>query len=376
MKSILSEIAKLRGSAPIIIDYTNSNRYRLVVQEDDGSKTAYYFSAPIYNRNSRRLVDIKFRSKGGAICATGSNANITISDNILMENAEGSCTIELAKKPTFVSEQEVHCGSNVIIPTTNGIAMKCNVRGNEKISFIVEVGQPFWKVRVNDRCFAIMRKRFRPFVVFSCIGSLDAAGNVIAPARMEYKRLADKKYRITVSATSPLAQSVLFEGSLYENKLSQDTTVESKNPSVNNAFGSVGFIGNTEVYGEQWLYSKLDYSKMPEMLDKRIQKAVLHMPKLNHSKVEFSACKVKARFCSFGSKWSNKIAGGAPVADSSADSGYQSVDITSLLVDSHMGSIVKSHGMILKPKAKESGFSVIATGDSYYAPQILEINFR
>ncbi len=170
-----------------------------------------------------------------------------------MENAEGSCAIELAKKPTFVSKQEVYFGSNVIIPTTNGIAMKCNARGNEKISFTVEVGQPFWRVRVNDRCFAIMRKRFRLFVVFSCIGSLDSAGNVIAPARMEYKRLADKKYRITVSATSPLAQSVLFEGSLYENKLSQDTTVESKNPSVNNAFGSVGFTGNTSMYGEQWL---------------------------------------------------------------------------------------------------------------------------
>ncbi len=142
-----------------------------------------------------------------------------------MENVEGSCTIELAQKPTFVSEQEVYCGSNVIIPTTNGIAIKCNAR--DKINFTVEVGQPFWKIRANDRYFAIMKKRFRLFVVLSCIGSLDAAGNVIAPARMEYKRLADKKYCITVSATSPLAQSVLFESSLYENKLSQDTIVES-----------------------------------------------------------------------------------------------------------------------------------------------------
>ncbi len=77
-----------------------------------------------------------------------------------------------------------------------------------------------------------------------------------------------------------------------------------------------------------------------------------------------------------GCNWRNKIAGGAPVSDSSSDSGYQSVDITSLLVDNRTGSIAKLYGMILKPKVKGSGFAVIATGDSYYAPQILKINFR
>ena len=44
MQSVLREIARLRNGTPIIIDYHNSNRYRLVVQENNGSKTAYYFS--------------------------------------------------------------------------------------------------------------------------------------------------------------------------------------------------------------------------------------------------------------------------------------------------------------------------------------------
>lgn len=148
------------------------------------------------------------------------------------------------------------------------------------------------------------------------------------------------------------------------------------NPSTNNAFGSVGFIGNSSAYGEQWLYSRLDYSRIPEIMDKRIHKAVLHMPKLNQSKVEFSAYKVSARFCSFGSNWDNKIPGETPVSDSASQSGYQSLDFTSLLVDGRTKTITKSEGLILKPKIKGSGFSVIATGDSYLAPQIMEINFR
>ena len=376
MQSVLGEISKLRRGSPIIIDYHNSNRYRLVVQESNGTKTAYYFSTPIYSRRTRKMIDVKFQSNGDAIFSTGSNTNITVSRNVLIENAEGSCYIELSQNCNLISSQKVRCGSMVLIPTTNGVAFKCALKTNEKATFTIEVGQPFLNVRANDRCFALMKERFRPFVVFSCIGTVDTSGDVIAPAKIEYQKLTDRRYRIAIFSTSPLAQSVLFEANLYENKLFQDTTVESMNPSTNNAFGSVGFIGNSSAYGEQWLYTRLDYSRIPEIMDKRIQKAVLHMPKLNQSKVEFSAYKVSARFCSFGSNWDNKIPGESPVSDSSSQNGYQSLDFTSLLIDGRTKTITKSEGLILKPKVKGSGFSVIATGDSYLAPQIMEINFR
>ena len=376
MQSVLGEITKLRNGSPIIIDHHNSNRYRLVVQENNGSKTAYYFSTPIYNRKTRKMIDIKFRSNGGTVYSTGSNTNITVTDSVLMENAEGSCKIALPQNTSLISTQETHSGNVVLLPTANGVSLKCAVKSNEKASFIVDVGQPFLNVRTNDRCFALMKERFRPFVVFSCIGSIDAIGNVIAPAKIEYQKLTDKRYRIAVSTTTPLAKYVLFEANLYENKLFQDTTVESVNPSTNNAFGSIGFIGNTSLYGEQWLYSRLDYSRIPEIMDKRIQKAVLHMPRFNQSNVELSAYKVSARFCSFGSNWDNKIPGETPVSDSSFQSGYQSLDFTSLLVDSRTKTITKSEGLIIKPKIKGVGFSVIATGDSCLAPQIMEINFR
>ena len=376
MQSVLGEISKLRRGSPIIIDYHNSNRYRLVVQESNGTKTAYYFSTPIYSRRTRKMIDVKFQSNGDAIFSTGSNTNITVSRNVLIENAEGSCYIELSQNCNLISSQKVRCGSMVLIPTTNGVAFKCALKTNEKATFTIEVGQPFLNVRANDRCFALMKERFRPFVVFSCIGTVDTSGDVIAPAKIEYQKLTDRRYRIAIFSTSPLAQSVLFEANLYENKLFQDTTVESMNPSTNNAFGSVGFIGNSSAYGEQWLYTRLDYSRIPEIMDKRIQKAVLHMPKLNQSKVEFSAYKASARFCSFGSNWNNKIPGETPVSDSSSQNGYQSLDFTSLLIDGRTKTITKSEGLILKPKVKGSGFSVIATGDSYLAPQIMEINFR
>lgn len=376
MQSVLNEILSLRNHRPLIVDYQNRNRYRLVTREDDGTKTAYCFSTPIYNLESRRMVNLSFESKEGEMCAVGSNANIAISDRVRMQNAEGFCVIELPQKPMRNLGKEIRYGNDVIYPTANGIAVKAYIKSTGNINLTFEVGQPFMQIRKNDKYFALMLEKFRPFVTFSCIGTLDAADKLIAPAKMRCQKLSDRKYVLTISATSPFGCSVLFEANLYERKLFQDTTVESKNPKTNNAFGSTAYIGNTALFGLQWLYSRPDYSRIPELMDKHINKAILHMPKYNRNGVELRAFQVAARFCSFGSNWDNKIGSGTAISDSTEANGYQSIDLTDLIVDPRTKTITKSEGLILKPRVKDSGFSAVATGDSYYAPQILEINYR
>lgn len=376
MQSVLNEISKLRKESSITVDFHNSNRYRLVFLEKDGSKTAYYFSAPIYNDKTRKIVDVKFKSEDDLIYMNGSNASITVSTNILMEKSDGTCEIELPQKASYISDRELCSGNVTILPTTNGVALKCDVTEKQCIEFLVNVSKSFLNMRANDRFFALMKEQFKPFVVFSSIGSLDENYNVISPAKIEYQKLTDKKYKVTILPTSPFAKYVLFEANLYENKLFQDTTVESKNPLTNNAFGSVGFIGNSSFYGEQWLYSRLDYSKISDIFDKRISKVILHIPRLNQSDVELYGFAVAARFCSFGSTWQNKIREKPEFATSLLNDGYQSMDITSLFVEQRTRTISKTEGIILKSKTKCDYFSVITTGDSSLVPQILEVNFR
>ena len=67
MQSVLNEILSLRNQRPVVVDYQNRNRYRLVTREDDGSRTAYCFSTPIYNLESRRMVNLSFESKEGKL---------------------------------------------------------------------------------------------------------------------------------------------------------------------------------------------------------------------------------------------------------------------------------------------------------------------
>lgn len=375
MNSILGEISTLRKGSPLVIDYKNSNCYRLVAIEQNETKTAYYFSSPIYNSRTRKAVDMKFHSKGGVAYTSGSNANITIGSSVRMENSEGSCVISLSEQISRISETEIMYTNKRLYPTVNGIALRSFCNDGIGCTFSVEISKPFLEVRANDKYFALMSERFRPFVSFSCIGTSDANGNIIAPAKISYQKITDRKYTVSVIPCSSLGKSVLIEANLYEPKLFQDTTVESKNAKVNNAFGSIGFIGSTKEFGEQWLYSRPDFTKMSELNDKKILRAVLHLPKLNTGAVELTASKVAARFCSFGSTWDNRIAEASAFNESQITDRYIDLNLMPMLADKQ-GRLQRGEGFILKAKKKISGFSVVATGDNYFFPQILEVNYR
>lgn len=376
MTSVLREISKLRDGASMVIDHSNSNRYCVIVKEANGAKTAYYFTTPIYNISTRRAVDMKFHQKTGAAYGVGSNATITLSNNLRLENSEGQCLIRINRAQTKVTEREIHYGDDIVRPSTNGVIYMARLEGMFGFSFEIEVDKPFMEIRSNDRSFSLMREKFKPFLTVSAIGSIGGDGEVISPAKISYQKISDRIYAITVSGCSPLGRYAVFEINLYEQKLIQDTTVESFNPNVNNAFGGIAFIGNTTEFGEQWLYARPDLSKMPELADKSINYIVLHMPKHNRANIEISAYRVSARFCSFGSTWGNKISASTFVSDSKIHGRYQSLDLTALLSDSNQRYIVNSDGMILRAKSKGSGFSVVSTGDSYCFPQILEVNYK
>ena len=91
MYSVLSEITRLRGGQKPIIDYRNSNHYRIVSLEENGFRTAYCFGVPIYNRKTRKLAERRFHESNGIGKAYGSNAEITAEDSIVLKNGDGVC---------------------------------------------------------------------------------------------------------------------------------------------------------------------------------------------------------------------------------------------------------------------------------------------
>ena len=180
---------------------------------------------------------------------------------------------------------------------------------------------------------------------------------------------------ITVYSNSIYAKQVLFEINLQETKLFQDTTVESKTPTQNNAFGGTAFIGNSSAFGEQWLYSRPNISLLNDLFGESILSAFLYIPTLHRDDMKLMAVGLATRFCSFGSTWNNKKEGSEKTSFSEADSGYYKIDIANMLAKNNR-ILTNSEGWIIKSAVKNSGFSAISTGDSFYAPQILKITFR
>ena len=183
------------------------------------------------------------------------------------------------------------------------------------------------------------------------------------------------EYELSVSTKDPKAQIVLFEVNLQEEKLIHDTTVESKNPEMNNSFGGAAFLGNTMDFGEQWLCARPDYSKMDDLLEHSIQNAVLYVPTFDQNEALLYLFGLENRFCSFGSNWNNKKPATNMCGISHRIKGYHKIDVTEMMVEFNSLSI-RSEGWILKKASKSGEFSVISTGDSYYAPQILEVHFN
>ena len=364
LHSVLDEILKFRKKQAIEIDYSNSNRYRLVINEADGSKTAYCFSIPIYNLKKRTLVGMKFHYDNDICYYEGSNSKIIVNEDIIFENDLGVCKIK-------------NSGLDIerMSPTVNGIVLKIPYDNEKEHSFIFNYNGSFDTVRANDKCFSLMSSEFKPFITISCIGTLDEAGNLIAPCKRENQKLNESDYKFTIKSDNHLGKYLMYEINLHEEKLFQDTTVENYNPTVNNAFGGVAFLGFSPEFGRQWLYTRPMLSLIPELRYRIINKMIWHIPNLNDSAFPISAYKLSRRFCSFGTNWDNKII--SEEKDSVVSTlvrGYHDLDITYFMTDKDR-YLSKTEGMILRLN-KEECYGAIPTGDSFYSPQILEVNFK
>lgn len=354
-----------------LIDKRNSNRYRVMVKESLGH-TAYCFSAPIYNTHTRMLVRTDFEKTSTGYSFKGSNGLVSIHKNrCVFENKEGKAIISLNEIPV-IQRDNYHSNSNiVIVPTLNGIRFV--VTGNKlNLQLKSEIKQQ--SIRFHSTCFSVMSEKFKPFISVASLYAHDEKVS-FSPVEMKYQSKGNQTYDI--SFFHDLKEgSFVFEVNLYEPKLFQDTTVESLHPDTNNAYGAIGFIGKTKQFGEQWLYSRPDFSKIPDLTSERIDKVFLHIPILNGSTESVDVFIPKKRFCSFVSTWNKKINASEKITTSNNQGRYLTIDVTSMFTERTDRTLVYNEGLILKKPKGKNNFIAISTGDCYSAPQILEIKFK
>ena len=368
--TVLSEIKYLRGMQDFLIDSRNSNRYRVMVKEPLGH-TAYCFSTPIYNIHTGKLLHTNFEKVKDGYSFKGSNGLVTIHQNrCIFETGNGRIIFILNQEPAIQNDKSQSQRNIIITPTLNGLRFV--VKGNQA-NFQLKSEAKQESIRFHPTCFSVMCEKFKPFLTVAALYARDRNGN-FSPVEMKYYDAGNQTYDIIFQHNLKKG-FFLFEVNLYEPKMFQDTTVESLHPDTNNAYGAIGFIGKTKQLGEQWLYSRPDFSKIADFTAERIDKIFLHIPILNGSLENVDIYIPERRFCSFGSTWNKKVNASPKIASSNNDGKYLTIDVTPNFTNNTDHTLVYNEGFILK-KSKKNGFIAISTGDCYSAPQILEIKFK
>ena len=369
--AILKEIKYLRGEGDFAIDKRNSNRYRVMVKESIGN-TAYCFSTPIYNNKTKALVQTNFVTGKSGASFKGSNGLISVNQNrCTFENQDGRGIVTISDIPAIYDNQNISKSNVIVTPTLCGL--RFTVKKNPfRLQLKSEARQK--GIRFNSLCFSVMQEKFKPFLSIASLYARDEKNNVL-PVEIKYQDKGNQTYDISLFHSGK-SGIILFEINLYEPKLFQDTTVGSAHPDVNNAYGAVGFIGRTRQFGEQWLYSRPDFSKIADLVSERIEKALLHIPILNGSSENVDVYIPEKRFCSFGSTWNKKVNASPKITVSNNNCRYLTVDATTIFVNRTDRTLVYNEGLILKKPKGKTDFIAISTGDCYSAPQILEIKLK
>ncbi len=375
MHYVIKEIQKIRNENNIKCVECFNNPYSVLVDEKNRTHTLYCFSLPI--KRDSRFIDRSFSHYKNKTSFEGSNGNIVISNNIMMKNDYGECYIDV---PGILAEKTIDslffttdAGKIKISPTTNGLTflIPCSMEHTPK--FRLHLNQKPFGVRSNGKYYAWMREKFIPFLTVSAIGYSKSGKSITEPCIIETKEINEYDYLFSCSPVQFKSGFVLFEINLYEKKLFQDTTVESKNPKQNNAFGSTAFLGRTEAFGEQWLYFRAELNPIiPHLTDRKILRVQFYLPCFCGEKAMLSAHSIQSRFCSFGSNWTSRVAPTIPLCMATNNHGYYAFDLPNQMMELTRGINIVIRQHMDKISEKATG---IYTGDSYYRSPILKINY-
>ena len=370
--SPLEVISHLTGRNALDVDINQSNRYCILLNSKTG-KEAFYFSTPIYNNLSGKIVNRNFSKINGYYQMIGSNCIVQITNSkLLLLKEQAYVKLNFNRNIIWTLKDGILVSDLItIVPTYNGIVMRGNII---RTSFDIKFDLAYKSVRNSENCVCLMESNFRPIFVISALNA-HTHNKGCYPLLVRFNKVSQSSGNIEFHSPNAITACGAVEMSFYEPKIIQDTPVSAKRPRENNAFGPIGFIGKSDFYGLQWLYSRLDINKMPELQNKLIQEIKLYIPRINREATVLDMYELQHRFCSFGSNWDNKVQIRDKRRTVAPKEDYFCFDITDLYTN--RGRLCESAGMVIAPTHNAvCNYQMISTGDSYSAPPILYVKYK
>ena len=376
--STIDMISKIRSSTSLDIMPDSKNRHCILIHEKD-TTAAYFSSAPIYNAFTGKYTVPKFEKCSDDLYSIeGTNCSVYIrGDSILFKTISDTVRVKLSKSYNWhLCDGELIGECIKLSATTNGVALFKMYEKDENFEVHVIPANLGHEIRSNSKYFAIMKQKFTPSFSISSICVYDNERNPHALLMSEALDANADRYRLTFSSADIKSGEMLFEMNMYEPKLIQDTTVESKRPDENNAYGGSAFIGYSKDFGEQKLYLKFDYPRFGELNQKKLMSAKLWMPIIG-AYANINAYAMENRFCSFGSTWNNRKQHSNFKLKTEVTSNFCWIDLSQIMIGKNE-KLIYTNGIILEASNNTTSTGdclVTATGDSYLFSPILEIKY-
>lgn len=370
-KIVLENLCRLRSENLFNAFSDNTNRHKIVVKDGEGT-TAYYFSAP-FRSEEDEIVIAEFHDKDRAQFMYGTSCSVTVKDIIKIRNENTEVNIDIPKSHEWYRVgRDILCGNTRISPTLNGISIRSPIACGDSVDVIVTTENMFGELKCNSKYFAFMEQKFVPSFTVSPIGvrSGDRIGALLLSV---YPGKAAGEYRLSFSAPD-IGGEMCAEFNMYEQKLIQDTTVESARPNENNAYGTTAFVGHSDTFGAQQLYLKFNYPMIDDFGREPISSIKLYLPVLGGDMPTLEALHMDSRFCSFGSVWNKRIKPSEKRLPVKYHNGFCCIDLSNAMIDA-FGRLKFSNGFHLRTYGDAIGYCALATGDSHLFPSIFEVRW-
>lgn len=358
------EIQDISGIKNPYILSSNTNVYRLLI-ETGGGINAYYCSVPLYS-NDKSLINPKWSKTAGGARFDGVNARIECSDEkIILSNSKGSVEISFS-------------GCILLEPTYNGVLAKCD---SDKTKLTIKSSKTM-PIYDNGSCFALMHGDNVPFLTICCLYGCNDKEQY--PIKIYSEGVTEESnifvYNVGLEGKNGTTD-MFFEINLYTPKMIFDTTVSSAEPEKNNAYGGVAFLGHTEEFGEQYLYTRFDCSQFWDLNSYEVKEANLYLPAYGGERASeagqavLSLNDLNFPWCSFGTTWENKVNPSTVLSEIRKQLKYEIADVTDIVKRIMARKELRDFGMVIKA-SRGYGCRIVSTGDNYYRPQILEIKLK
>ena len=375
MKARLIETIKQirKEENPDVAD-NKTHRHCIDIREKD-AMVSYLFSIPVRQEEDGALIDSHWEKRGSVWEAKGAMLDTLIrvtKDRIILSRPRKSYTLALPYKQCWKEkDNELYSADMRIGLNPSGVSVACSIE--DRLVMRIETNDHIYGIKGNSRYFAFMSQRFKPSATLSAL-YFQGEDNTLYPVKLSYDEVNANTYDIELDCPVKSHGTLLLEYNLYEDKLFQDTTVSQMLSQENNVFGSVAFLGSSDVFGEERLYIKPVFDMLNQYRFCDIQSIRLMIPKIAENCPEIKAYRMDDRFCSFGSTWNNKVPHSRYCIPVTQSISHIILDLTEYMVEN--GRLKFFYGILLKSVEKTMSYGVVATGDCSSFPIILEVKYK